>query len=82
MDKAKKIEILAVAKTELMRHTWNTFVDRPPSIAQGGDGITVAGCALCKKRTSTNEQYLRHLADDVLPVILRKAFAMAQETSS
>jgi hypothetical protein len=22
-----------------MRHTWDTFVDEPPSVAQGGDGV-------------------------------------------
>ena len=26
-------------------------------------------------------QYMEHLADDVLPVILRRAFAIAQETA-
>lgn len=32
MDKAK---ILAAAKLELCKHSWNTFVDEPPSVAQG-----------------------------------------------
>jgi hypothetical protein len=31
----------------------------------------------CHKRINTNDQYLRHLSDDVLPVILRKAFEIA-----
>jgi hypothetical protein len=76
MDKAK---ILQQAKAELQRHVWDTFVDDPPSVAQGGKGVVVTGCTVCKKRTYTNAQYLRHLADDVLPVILRKAFATASE---
>jgi hypothetical protein len=77
MDKKK---ILAAAKTELLRHTWDVFVDEPPSVAQGGNGVVVTGCTACKKRTNTNAEYLRHVADDVLPVILRKAFEFAGES--
>jgi hypothetical protein len=77
MDKKK---ILAAAKTELHWHVWDTFVDHPPSVAQGGNGVVVTGCTACKKRTNTNAEYLRHLADDVLPVILRKAFEISNET--
>jgi hypothetical protein len=76
MDRAK---ILQAAKIELMRHSWDTFVDEPPSVAQGGKGVIVMGCTACKKRTNTNAQYLEHLADDVLPAILRQAFATARE---
>ena len=54
-------------------------MDDPPSVAQGGKGVIVTGCTACKKRTNTNAQYLEHLADDVLPVILRQAFATARE---
>ena len=36
----------------------------------------------CRKRFGTNSQYLRHLADDVLPVILRKAFEIAGVSTS
>jgi hypothetical protein len=79
MDKEKKIAILIAAKAELLRHAWDTFVDEPPSVAQGGNGVVVTGCIACKKRTNTNAQYLKHLADDVLPVILRQAFRSANE---
>jgi hypothetical protein len=48
MDKAKKSEILTAAKAELMRHAWDTFVDEPPSVAQGGNGVVVTGCVACK----------------------------------
>jgi hypothetical protein len=74
-----KVKILQAAKVELMRHSWDTFVDDPPSVAQGGKGVIVTGCTACKKRTNTNAQYLEHLADDVLPVILQQAFATARE---
>jgi hypothetical protein len=78
MDKAK---ILREAKAELLRHAWDTFVDNPPSVTTGGSGVVVTGCSACKKRTNTNAQYLRHLADDVLPIILRRAFKTATETA-
>ena len=31
-----KIRIFQSAKCELMRNTWDTFVDEPPSVAQDG----------------------------------------------
>jgi hypothetical protein len=45
----------------------NTFVDNPPSVAQGGRGVVVQGCPACKKKFYTTPQFLDHLADDVLP---------------
>jgi len=44
MDRPTKEKILAATKHELMRHDWNTYVDEPPSMAQGGKGIVVVGC--------------------------------------
>ena len=35
----------------------------------------VPGCEVCRKRLNTNSQYLRHLADDVLPGIIEDAFS-------
>lgn len=70
MDKAK---ILQAAQTELRRHTWGTFVDEGLTIALGGRGIVTPGCEACRKRINTNGQYLRHLAEDVLPGILEHA---------
>ena len=77
MDNETKIRIFQSTKSELMRHTWDTFVDSPPSVAEGGLGVVIPGCPACRKRINTNDQYLRHLSDDVLPVILRKAFEIA-----
>jgi hypothetical protein len=80
MDRETKIRIVQSAKSELMRHSWDTFVDEPPSVAAGGIGIVIPGFPACHKRINTNDQYLRHLSDDVLPVILRKAFEIAGVT--
>jgi hypothetical protein len=77
MNKAK---ILRDAQVELQRHVWGTYIDKGVSIALGGDGIVTPGCEACRKRINTNAQYLRHLADDVLPVILRKSFENARES--
>jgi hypothetical protein len=63
-------ERLAEAQRELMRHTWDTFVQNPPSMALGGKGTAVPGCVPCEKIIYTTDQYLSHLALDVLPVIL------------
>jgi hypothetical protein len=71
MDKHK---ILADAKAELERHVWGTFVEGKASVALGGTGVVVSGCEACRKRFGTNSQYLRHLADDVLPGIIQEVF--------
>jgi hypothetical protein len=48
-------------------------VTEPLSIAEGGKGVVVPGCVNCRKLLDTNNQYLSHLALDVLPQILDKA---------
>jgi hypothetical protein len=66
----KKCELYRALRTELHRHDFSTFVDEPPSIAQGGRGVVVPGCPRCRKRFGTMPQFLDHLADDVLPPLL------------
>jgi len=70
---ADKSSILQAAQNELKRHNWDTFVENPPSIAQGGRGVVVPGCAVCKKRINTTSQFVEHLANDVLPGIISRA---------
>jgi hypothetical protein len=74
-------KILRAAKAELERHVWGTFVDRNMSVALGGTGVVVLGCEAGRKRFGTNCQYLRHLADDVLPGILESALSKASPPS-
>jgi hypothetical protein len=71
--------IIQEAKAELERHVWGTFVEGKASVALGGTGLVVSGCEACCKRFGTNSQYLRHLADDVLPRIIEGAFSAAKE---
>jgi hypothetical protein len=62
---------LREAQAELSRHTFDTFVDEPPSMAQGGKGVVVPGCPACSKRFQTMDQFMWHLTEDVLPEIFR-----------
>ena len=79
MDREK---ILQEAKAELERHVWGTFVEGNMSVALGGTGVVVSGCEACRKRFGTNSQYLRHLADDVLPGILESALQLDSSFTS
>jgi hypothetical protein len=66
----KKSELYAALRREIHRHDFSTFVDEPPSVAQGGKGVVVPGCPTCKKRFGTMPQFMDHLTDDVLPALL------------
>lgn len=81
-DRLTKEKILAAAKAELMKYSLGNFVDDPPSVAEGGRGVVVSGCPACRRPFGTVNQFMHHIADDVLPVILRSAFAIAQETKT
>jgi uncharacterized protein YfaQ (DUF2300 family) len=59
-------------QAEWMRNIWDTFVNHSPSIAQGGKGTMVPGCVACRKILYSDNQYLSHLALDVLPQILER----------
>jgi len=65
-----KTEILKEAQQELMRHSWDTFVNEPPQ--PGLKGSVVPGCPACRKILYSDNQYLSHLALDVLPEILER----------
>jgi hypothetical protein len=58
---------LHALQQELLRHNFDTFVDEPPSIAQGGRGVLVTGCVACRKRFQTMPQFMHHLAFEALP---------------
>ena len=72
-----KSELLRELQREIQRHDLSTFIDEPPSMAQGGRGVVVTGCPLCKKRFGTVGQYTDHLTNDVLPAILNKLAAQS-----
>ena len=65
-----KSELLHAIQQEIQRHDFSHFVDEPPSVARGGNGVVVPGCPTCRKRFGTMPQFLDHLTDDVLPAVL------------
>jgi hypothetical protein len=65
MDKQALLRTLQV---EIQRHDLGTFMDEP----QGGHGVVVPGCSLCRKRLNTSSQFVDHLANDVLPAAIAK----------
>jgi hypothetical protein len=67
------------AQTELMKHTLDTFVDNPPSVAEGVRGVVVTACPACRRQFQSIKQLMMHLSGDVLPTILRKAFDIADQ---
>jgi hypothetical protein len=63
----QKSALLAAIQKEIQRHDLSYFVSDPPSVAQGGRGVVVAGCPTCRKRINTMQQFLNHLAKDAMP---------------
>lgn len=49
MDKAALISAL---QAELRKHEWSSFVEDPPSIAEGGKAVVTPGCAPCQRRAT------------------------------
>jgi hypothetical protein len=76
----QKSILLAAIQKEIQRHDLSYFVDEPPSVAQGGKGVVVAGCLTCKKRINTMVQFLDHLANDAMPrLAARKEMPVTSE---
>jgi hypothetical protein len=71
----QKSVLLRALQQEIRRHDFDTFVDEPPSVAEGGKGVVVPGCPCCRARFGTIAQFLDHLANDVLPEMINKLSA-------
>lgn len=65
--------VIAAVQSELQRHNWDFFVDEPPAIGQGGNGVVVPGCPACKKRLNTLGQFMEHISNDVIPQAIKAA---------
>jgi hypothetical protein len=76
----QKSALLAAIQKEIQRHDLSYFVDEPPSVAQGGKGVVVAGCPACRKGINTISQFLDHLTQDVVPALIDRL--SVQEHSS
>jgi len=56
-------------RAEFHKHRFDTFVDEPPSVAHGGKGVVVPGCAVCKIQIQTVERFLSHVCEKVLETL-------------
>lgn len=65
-----KSELLRLLQREIRRHDFSTFIDEPPSMAQGGRGVCVPGCSMCRQPLQSVTQFMEHLTNDVLPKII------------
>jgi hypothetical protein len=68
----QKSILLAAIQKEIQRHDFSDFVDEPPSVAEGGKGVVVAGCPECKKRINKMQEFLDHLAKDAMPALIER----------
>jgi hypothetical protein len=68
----QKSILLAAIQKEIQRHDLSYFVSDPPSVAQGGRGVVVAGCPACRKRLNTIIQFLDHLTNDAMPPLIER----------
>jgi hypothetical protein len=68
----QKSALLGAIQQEIHRHDFSHFVDNPPAVAQGGNGIVVSGCPACRKRINSMSQFLDHLqTNDAMPALPR-----------
>jgi hypothetical protein len=68
-------KLLRIAREEMQKHSFDSFVDNPPSIAQGGEGVVVSGCPTCRIKFQSLNQFMHHLVSDVLPIIAERVAA-------
>ena len=65
---AAHARIAEAIRAEFQKHRFDTFVDEPPSVAQGGKGVVVPGCAVCKIQIQTVERFRSHVCEKVLEI--------------
>jgi hypothetical protein len=68
----KRSEFIFQLQQELRKHRFETFVNEPLSVAEGGRGIVAPGCTLCRVRMNTTTAFLEHLVFEVLPGVVEK----------
>lgn len=77
MTDEERVRLHATLKAEFAKHDWSTFVDKPPSVAAGGRGVVIPGCAACGVRCNTTADFVNHLRESVLKVVDRELAAVA-----
>jgi hypothetical protein len=61
----RKAELLRALQTEIQKHNLSTYMHEKHK-------VVITGCAFCRKRFGTVEQFKFHITDDVLPPLLDK----------
>ena len=64
--------LVAAIQREILRHEFSTFVDEPPVSSQGGKGVVVPGCSVCRRRANTVSDFLEHIAHDAIPPLIER----------
>jgi hypothetical protein len=67
----RKSELLKTIQDEIQRHNLSMFMSAEHKVVQ-------TGCSTCRKHFGTVEQFEFHLCDDVLPSLLDRLSAEAQ----
>ena len=62
--------LVAAIQREILRHEFSTFVDEPPVSSQGGKGVVVPGCSVCRRRANTITEFLAHIAQEAIPPLI------------
>jgi hypothetical protein len=47
-------------------------LSNPEGLSNGGGGVVIPGCPACRKRLFTMQNFMNHLADDVLPDVVNR----------
>jgi hypothetical protein len=74
-----KSELLNAIQKEIRRHHFDTFMDEPPSIAQGGHGVMTPGCKTCRKNLFTTPEFIDHICNDALPKLIEKLSSQSSQ---
>jgi hypothetical protein len=68
-------QLIRVAREEMQKHSFDTFADDPPAVAQRRKGHVVSSCPVCKQKFHSLNQFMEHLVSDVLPIIADRVAA-------
>ena len=74
MNAAEKVRLHSILKAEFAKHKWDTFVDEPPSMTQGGRGVVCPDARFARCGCKTLSQFTGHLAEKVCEAVDRELF--------
>jgi len=72
MDARGEGQILRSHESGICKAQVGYFCGRTTKHAQGGSGVVVPGCSICKTRLQTVNQFIDHLCANVLAAVERE----------